>query len=271
MASSLMRYILCLFFTCQVSIIWSQFDQSLNTARQTATGGQDLLLLSPEALYSNPAGILTNTASIAGVLNYANRYATDIRSASAAVSWQSANQGVGGLIGNYGIAGFRQNQVSAGYARRLSQDTKLGIQANYFSLQIEDLGTRTDFDLSVGLQHDFSEKISTGFYIVNPLAATGDNQISGGIGMSTLGRISEALSIYSSLFRDWDGNIDLRPGLQYELIDQIDILWSFNTKGASINFGVDITLSTRWSVFLAYNTHQFLGNSLSFSSAYIFQ
>jgi len=250
--------------------MWSQFDQSLSTARQTASGGQDLILLSPEALYSNPAGIISKASFVAGVLNYANRYATDIRSASAAVSWQSDNQGVGALIGNYGISGFRQYQLSAGCARRLSQDTKLGIQANYYSLQIEDLGSRSNLDLSVGLQHDFSEKISSGLYIINPFAATSESQINGGIGISTIGHISGALSIYSSLFRDWDGNIDLRPGIQYELMDIVEILWSFNTEGATMNFGVDIALSTRWSVFLAYNTHQFLGNSLSFSSAYVF-
>ena len=67
--------------------MWCQFDQSLSTARQIASGGQDLLLHSPEAMYSNPAALMIGNSSITGVLNYANRYNTDIRSASAGASW----------------------------------------------------------------------------------------------------------------------------------------------------------------------------------------
>jgi hypothetical protein len=265
-----MRYILCLLCTCQLSISWCQFDQSLNTARNIASGGQDFLLLSPEALYSNPAALINGEASISGVLNYANRYGTDIRSASAGISWQNDIQGGGLLIGNYGISGFRQNQVSAAFARKLAKDTRLGIQVNYFNLQIEERGSQSNLDLSLGIQHDFSDKISSGFYIVNPFAAATDNQIQGGTGLSVLGHISDALSVYSSLYRDWGGNLDFRPGIQYELMDQIDIIWSFSTEGVAMNFGTDISLSRNWSVFLAYSTHQFLGNTLSFSTAYIF-
>lgn len=266
-----MRYILCLLCTCQLSISWCQFDQSHSTARQIASGGQDLLLLSPEALYSNPAALINGEASISGVLNYANRYGTDIRSASAGISWQNDIQGGGLLIGNYGISGFRQNQISAAYARRVAKSTRLGIQVNYFNLQVEDFGSRSNLDLSLGVQHDFSDRISSGFYIVNPLASATDNQIKGGTGMSVLGHLSEALSIYTSIFRDWEGNLDFRPGIQYELMDQIDIIWSFSTEGVAMNFGTDISLSNDWSVFLAYSTHQFLGNTISFSTAYNFR
>ena len=271
MASSLMRYILCLLCTCQLSISWSQYDQSLNTARLIASGGQDQILYSPEALFSNPAGLLLGNSSIVGILNYVNRYNTDIRSASAGVSWKNDRQGIGLLIGNYGIDGFRQNQVSAAYAKKLFKGTRLGIQVNYYNLQIQDFGSRTNFDLSVGVQHDFSETISTGFYLVNPFSETLSNQISGGIGFSILGKITDALSVYSSVFRDWEGLLDLRPGIKYQLIDQIDILWSINTEGTSMNFGTDISITPDWSVLLAYNTHQFLGNSLSFSTMYVFQ
>ena len=93
----------------------------------------------------------------------------------------------------------------------------------------------------------------------------------GGIGFSILGKITDALSVYSSVFRDWEGLLDLRPGIKYQLMDQIDILWSINTEGTSMNFGTDISITPDWSVLLAYNTHQFLGNSLSFSTMYVFQ
>lgn len=269
MASSLARYILCFLFTFKLAGVYGQWGTSLMTSRQIASGSQDLILTAPEALYINPAGIAGGSERVSGLVNYSNRYGTEIHSASGALTWAHDGGALGFLVGSYGISGFRQAQLSMAYAKKLGSMSRLGMQLNYYNLSILDFGTRSSLDLSIGGQHAFSDKVATGVYILNPFAARRGDLPDGGIGMSINGMMNENLSAYTSIFRDWQGEWDIRPGLQYRIIDQLTVLWSMHTAHASMNYGVDLHLSDGWNTIISFQAHQLLGGSLSLSMAYI--
>ncbi len=270
MTSPFVRYILCVLVTCSSLTISSQGFHSFLAAKQVALANNYLLSGGVESMYGNPAGLMEQDYRWASILSVTRRFNSDIQSVSGALAHRGSHQSLGMMIGSYGITGFRYNQASLGYARSLSEATRLGLQLNYTQLSIREYGVSSGLTMNVGIQHEISSKLMWGLSIFNLFdSKENDGKKFSRLNMSVSGKLSTDLMIFGSTDIGPQQKSNLGLGLTYRIIDPMSIYWSMNTAPAAFNYGIEFLLIDNWALMLTLNSQQLLGSSIFFSTRYI--
>ena len=254
---------------CSYNSVFAQLNDVILHPQQISTSDNSAILLGLRANYANPAGLGFSDKTWTFHVNGQNRYNIDIRSISAATLYSLENYAFGLQIGSYGISEFNQTQISIGGSRRVGKSSFIGVQAHYFQLQIEQLGNRNNFDISVGGIHQMENGVTISVYILNPFQGINKNDEQfGKFELSMAYEFSEKLILFVGSDKSWDNGLSLRPGFKYEAFEKTELIFSFNTRPSSFSFGLNSRLSKSIEIFLGYNNHPFLGNSISFGFDY---
>lgn len=244
----------------------------LQHADQISSSDNATILTGAKGLYANPAALFIQDVEWQFDLSAFKRYNTDIHSLSGSFSRKWNKSAFGAAVGTYGIDGFNENEFSVGFARQIGKLSAIGIQAHYYTLKIEQLGSRNKADISVGAWHETENGIIFSLYVLNPLSATNDNldqfgKIDLGLGY----KLSRQLQLFTTLGKLWGEAIAIRPGFKYKPYDYLELMASISTDPSSMSFGLNVLMNDAMTTHFAYNTHPFLGNSLAFSFGYALQ
>lgn len=249
--------------------LYAQTEHQQQHAVQIASSDNSAVLTGASALFANPAAARHETQGWDLTTAVSNRFNTDILSLGAAAVKSFDQSAVGISLGSYGIDGFKQSQVSLSFSRAIGASAYLGIQANYYQLQIDELGQKGVADMTIGYWQTINNKIIISAYIKNPLQATADQRHV--IGKADVGIgyiISEQLTLYASVDKPWDRGLSFRPGFAYKPHRILTLFVSTDTDPEAISLGAGINLSGGLHAELGVNTHPILGNSLALSVGY---
>jgi len=248
----------------------SQITQRSDHALSLATSNNAAMLLDAHSLYVNPAAILASQYKIDFTTSAVNRYNTDIFSLSGAVSFIFNEQSaVGLLVGSYGIDGFKENNAAISFTRTIGNNSYLAIQPSLYRLDIEGLGQRSSWDLTLGYWGRINDHWTLSAHTQNMrsfIGKEGDRQGLAQLGINYL--LSDQAEIYTSLSYDSDDTWRLSPGILYRPHQILSLYISFNTTPSSIGFGTSIQVQDYLSVQLGYAAHPDLGSSLGLSLSY---
>ena len=256
-------------FLCGLNSFAQVTDNILHPI-QVSSSDNSALTSGVAALYANPAGLGVSPNSWSFILAGQNRFVTEIKSISAGVLRKFDKSAIGFQVGSYGIDEFDETHTSLGFSRQLGLNSHLGIQCHFYQLQIENLGSTSDFDLSIGFWSQNKNKWIFSAYILNPLQALSndDNEKFGKIDFSLSHEISETLQMFLGTSFNWNQDYSIRPGIHYKPSSGLALLISYNSNPSALSFGLNLDIKSEMKLFTGYNTHPFLGSSLAIGLGY---
>ncbi len=222
----------------------------------------------------NPAGILVEDSGFQAGAAYTNRFTLNELSSRDLVGSVRVGKGrLGFVVHSFGYEAFRQNQISAGYAMKLSDNLRAGIQLNYFNVAIaEGFGNYSALTGNIGFQYDFNERITVGLTVKNPNRSSLSTEvvqqyvqsiISGGVRFA----VAENMKVLADISKDIEADPNFSTGLEYTPLEQWHIRGGISTQDRGLSFGFGYE-SKKWSLDLASLYHQVLGFSPMVSFTY---
>ena len=230
-----------------------------------AIGFQDV-----HSLFSNQAG-LAGLDQISFTAIGESRYsAFGIRSLGAGFAYPT-NSGTFGLALQYfGIEEYNEQKVGIAYARQLFGKLSIGVQMDYLRLQVQDYGDRNLFTFEIGIQSQVSKNLRLGFFTYSPMQV----EIVPGENIPTIFKIGGAYKISSKLNlaaeieKDIDFPMEVHVGIEYALVDALDLRIGAQTEPSELSFGIGYHLKDQLNIDIAASYHQFLGITPTFNATY---
>ena len=141
---------------------------------------------------------------------------------AAAIPSRMGNFGV--QINYAGFKNFNENKIGLAYARNLGKLLDVGIQFNYYSYRIPQMGTSSSINFEMGAIMHFSEKFNGGVHIYNPVGGhLGKNRneklasaYKFGLGYDA----SENFYVSAELIKEEDKPVNVTGGVQYQFAKQ---------------------------------------------------
>src|SRR6185369_637206 len=211
----------------------------------------------------------SNQAALAQVKNFSAGVYTERRfmlkelalyNASLAMPTHSGNFGLDARY--FGFADYNETQLGLAYARSLGSKLDVGVQFNYYSVQIPGYGNATSVNFEAGAIFHLTEKLNAGLHVYNPVGGKfgKDEQeklssvYSGGIGYEA----SDKFFISTEIEKEEDQPVNVNAGIQYKFLPQLLARGGVSTAASSFYLGIGIGWkSIRLDVTTSY--HQQLG------------
>lgn len=260
------RYISSTFIILCFSVCGSLSGQITpldNHALALGTSSNPTVLTGVHGLYANPATISLSSYRLQGTASGLNRYSTDIYTFSGAAVYRlDASNHLGLSLGSYGISGFKENFATISFSKRIGTSSYLAIQPQISRLDIEGLGQRSVWDITLGYYGQISSSLALSFHVeqIRSFLSSDDRfgQFNLGIGYT----LSDITEIYSTIRYTSDNEIVFNPGLLYKPHDILHLYISVGTSPSTISFGTGIDIAEGTQVQLGYQAHPDLGASL---------
>ncbi|MEJ7625344.1 MAG: hypothetical protein WKF35_00660 [Ferruginibacter sp.] len=143
-----------------------------------------------------------------------------------------------GLQLNYaGFANFNENKIGLAYARSLGKKVDVGVQFNYYGYRIPVYGGSSAINFEAGVIMHFSEKLSGGFHVYNPvggnLGKSEDEKLASaykfGIGYDA----SESFYVSTEIIKEEDRSLNVTGGVQYNFKKQFFMRAGFMSETGS--------------------------------------
>lgn len=267
-------FILIGFFLCVAIHCNAQSTTEIAGARYGALSSTGIADNSVWQGLLNPAGIITDEESWQAGASYVNRFTLSELSSRDLVASIKVGKGRFGLVvHSFGYDAFTQNQFSGTYAMKLSEKLRAGVQLNYFNISIaEGFGNYSAVTANLGLQYDFSDKVSVGLMIKNPNRSQLSTEvmqqyvqsvISGGLKY----KLADNLTMLADVSKDLDLDPNLSVALEYSPLEEWYLRGGVSTLDRGLSFGFGYK-PAKWSVDLASLYHQVLGFSPMISFTY---
>lgn len=225
--------------------------------------------------YGNVAG-LANTAKFDGNLSYENRFqAFDLSVISLGIAKKFNKAGVFGIsVKKFGISEYNEFQAGINYARKLTNALSLGVRFNIYNLVIEEYGNRFGYNADAGLQYDLNEKLSLGFYLINPFPVKfiGETKLPTLVFLGLNYKVSDNLILYGEVEKHLDHEYFIKAGIEFKFMDKFSLYGGFRNdlerfSDFSAGFRYGISSETDLNICSQYNST--LGLSPSIGVSYV--
>lgn len=134
-------------------------------------------------------------------------------------------------MGNFGIqinyAGFNnfnENKLGLAYGRNLGKLLDVGIQFNYYSYRIPQVGTSSSINFEIGAIMHFSEKFNGGVHVYNPvggnLGKNGEEKLASAYKLGMGYDASDNFYVSAELIKEEDKPVNVTGGVQYQFAKQ---------------------------------------------------
>ena len=209
---------------------------ALASVKATSVGiyGERRFLLNETSLYSLAAAIPTSLGNFGLQLNYS------------------------------GFKNFNENKIGLAYGRSLGSKVDIGVQFNYYGYRIPTYGNASTINFEAGAIVHFSEKLSGGIHIYNPVAGklgkSGDEKLAAAYKMGVGYDASENFYVSAEIIKEEDKPVNVTGGIQYHFKKQFFVRAGFVSETTSGFGGVGIAWKTL-RLDVSANYHPQLGFS----------
>lgn len=242
-----------------------------NGARSIALGKTGAGFKDINSLFNNPAG-LAYVEQFSGMVAAEQRFATDeLRSVVAGVALPTSGGTFGLNIQYFGFDLYNEQRLGLSYARMLTPNLSIGTQIILHNTQIEEYGSKFIPTFDLGLTYSVSPQITIGAYVFNPTRQEVvpneflPTQLNVGIRYQSSARVNFLLEAV----KDIDYPVQVRGGIEYEVIEELFLRTGISTEPVTWSFGVGYYLKeSRLQIDFGAYQHQFLGITPALSVLY---
>jgi len=238
--------------------------------RSNGLGKTSLNFTDLHSLFGNQAGLAAiETFGVLGVVEQRFLLA-DLNQAAFGAALPTFSGVFGLSLRNFGTADYRETGAGLAYARKLSDRLRIGGQLNWAQLSISEYGSRSLFNLDIGIQAELLPKLWAAAQVRNAIR----QQVLEGEYTPTVFSaglayvVGEKVMLFTELYKDIDFPADLRVGIEYNPSKTIYLRAGMNTApgGWSFGFGLPVFQNLTFDCAAAY--HPYLGFTPSAGLAY---
>jgi len=214
-------------------------------AKSVALGGASTVLSDVWSVSSNP-GALGKLEGYGVGVAYQNQFFLPQMSAKGvSVGIPIGTGTIGVSTHSYGYKSFSQNRVGLAYAQQFSEYFSLGVQFNYFDVNIGDVyGRSGNLVADVGLLVTPSENIRLGVHLFNPtrarLAAFDDERFPSALRVGGMYVFSDKVSLLGEVEKSIDLPAAIKGGVEYKPLSAFAVRLGFNSLHADLSLGVGV-------------------------------
>jgi len=255
------------FFTI-LFIISSLISFSQNyDAKSTSLAG---IGVTENSVWSN----LTNQAGIADInkltvgAGFENSFGLKELSTRSAVVALPVNTGVFGINITYtGFELYNESKIGLAFAKRLSPSFKIGVQIDYLQIYAEEsTNNKNTLTFEIGAQKKLIQKLTLGAHIFNPIGSklNEEENIPSIFKLGLRYDANQKVSVFTEAELEGEQDTKLKIGIEYNIINQMQLRTGFSTNPAQNTFGIGYSLN-KIQFDIAIKRHQILGYSPQFS------
>jgi hypothetical protein len=258
---ALRKFTLLLFFSAPACIN-AQIVHSSVSATYPGLGAYSINHADVFSFHSNQAALAQVKNLSAGVYTERRFMLKELALYNASVVLPTHSGNFGLDTRYFGFADYNETQLGLAYGRRLGSKVDLGVQFNYYNVQIPYYGNASVVNFEAGAILHLTEKLNAGIHVYNPVGGKfgKDEQeklssvYSGGIGYEA----SDKFFISAEIEKEEDQPVNVNAGLQYKFLPQLLARGGISTATSSMYFGIGVAWkSVRLDVTTSY--HQQLG------------
>lgn len=230
-------------------------------ARGQAMGGVGVVFQDIHAAWSNPAG-LAHLEGTSMALYGEQRFAlSELRQISAVGATTMGNSTVGIAVGYFGFDAYNESRIGLLYGRKLAKNLSLGAQLYTLGTRIPDYGSQQLISFELGLQASLSPEIQIGGRVANPVRVeklegeTLPTVLSFGLNY----RPGKQVVLIAEVEKDILFPVRVRCGLEYQLLDVLELRAGVATEPSLLSFGLGYKLLDQWQLDFSAAYHQYLG------------
>lgn len=150
-----------------------------------------------------------------------------------------------GLQVNYsGFRNFTENKIGLAYGRSLGSKLDMGIQFNYYGYRIPAYGSASTINFEAGIIIHFSQKLSGGIHIYNPVAGklgkSGDEKLAAAYKLGIGYDASDNFYVSAEIIKEEDKPVNVTGGIQYHFKKQFFVRAGFVSETTSGFGGIGI-------------------------------
>ena len=161
---------------------------------------------------------------------------------AAAIPSRMGNFGV--QVNYAGFTNFNENKLGLAYARNLGKLLDVGIQFNYYSYRIPQMGASSSINFEMGAIMHFSEKFSGGVHIYNPvgghLGKNGDEKLASAYKFGLGYDASNNFFVSAEIIKEEDKSVNVTGGVQYQFAKQFFVRAGFVSETGSGFTGIGL-------------------------------
>ena len=242
------------------------FAQNTNVT-SNSLGGCGLTQTNVWSNLSNQAGLAEITQLSVGV-STKNSFGIKELSTHVAIFALPVSGGVFGLNVAYtGFELYNETKIGLAFGKKLSKSFNVGIQADYLGIYADgSTNNKNSFTFEIGAQKRLMRDLTLGTHIFNPIAVKlNETEV-----IPTIFKLglrydaNSKVSVFTETELENGENGILKAGLEYKIIEQLQLRTGFSTNPAKNTFGIGYTLNNI-QVDITINRHQLLGYSPQFS------
>jgi len=242
------------------------FAQNTNVT-SNSLGGCGLTQTNVWSNLSNQAGLAEITQLSVGV-STKNSFGIKELSTHVAIFALPVSGGVFGLNVAYtGFELYNETKIGLAFGKKLSKSFNVGIQGDYLGIYADgSTNNKNSFTFEIGAQKRLMRDLTLGIHIFNPIAVKlNETEV-----IPTIFKLglrydaNSKVSVFTETELENGENGILKAGLEYKIIEQLQLRTGFSTNPAKNTFGIGYTLNNI-KVDIAINRHQLLGYSPQFS------
>lgn len=247
------------------------FAQEID-AKTNALGGCGLTQHNIWSNFTNQAGLAEITELTIGV-GSSNSYGIKQLSTHTAAFALAVNGGVFGLNVAYtGFELYNESKIGLAFGKKLSKTFNVGVQVDYLGIYVDESTKNSNvFTFEVGVQKRLMPELTLGAHLFNPLAVelNEEENIPSIFKLGLQYNANKKVSVFVEGALESEQEGMLKIGIEYSIIEQLQLRTGFSSNPAKNAFGVGYTLKNM-QLDIGVNRHQILGYSPQFSLSSFF-
>lgn len=229
--------------------------------RSNGLGKSSLSFTDLHSLFGNQAGLAgVETLGAIGVVE--QRFLLADLSQAAFGAALPTFSGVFGLsLRSFGTADYRETGAGLAYARKLSDRLRIGGQLNWAQLSISEYGSRSLFNLDIGIQAEVLPKLWAAAQVRNAIRQKLlDREYTPTVFSAGLAyAVGEKVMLFTEVYKDIDFPADVRVGIEYNPSKAIYLRAGMNTAPGGWSFGFGLPVFQNLTFDCAASYHPYLG------------
>ncbi len=233
-----------------ILILWAvnlsaQFENTDVGARPTALGGAFTSLSDNSlAIFYNPAGLgQVKYREFAAFYSPAPFGLTDLSTASLSYSEPLSFGTIGAAFKTYGFELYRENNFIVSYGNSYKNKIYYGANINVYNLHIQNYNNATAFGLDIGAMAYIAKFLQWGFFgknITGTKIGEAKEKIAQVYRSGFTFQPEEKLRLIGEIEKDVKYPLSVRGGLEYSVIDFLDLRFGVGSQPAIFSAGVGI-------------------------------
>jgi hypothetical protein len=240
------RLVLLLFFCFSTLACLPQNAKQTLIAPYIKTGAYSHQQSDVFSFTTNQAALGQTKTFSAGVFGERKFMLNELNSFSAAAALPTHSGNFGLQLLHYGNSLYSEMQTGLAYGRKLSDYIDVGVQFNYYTMQITGYGNATAINFEAGALFHFTDKLHGGVHVYNPTSSkVGKNNeerlpavYNAGLGYDA----SENFFISAEIEKTEDLPINVNAIMQYQFADHFLVRGGVATNTSVYFLGVGFRL-----------------------------